>query len=227
MKFFRKIRFDLVGRKQTAKYLGYAVGEIVLVVIGILIALQINNWNEARKQAIEEEQFIAGIKNDLRQDRDYIELVIKIAEPRIEAYKRLNQELPELYDTDREALTQIFRNYFVSQRTFYPISGSFQSAISGNEINKYRNKDVTRAIIKLYNSTYARLLDNAELLDARWGYLTRKYSHERRTGEWRELNPEQISELLDDIHHHYIQLEWYVAILKDSLVEIDALLQEN
>ena len=48
-KFFRRIRFDFMEKNQTGKYLKYAVGEIVLVVIGILIALQINNWNEDRK----------------------------------------------------------------------------------------------------------------------------------------------------------------------------------
>jgi len=47
--FFRRIRKGLLGSGATSKYLVYAVGEIALVVIGILIALQINNWNEGRK----------------------------------------------------------------------------------------------------------------------------------------------------------------------------------
>jgi Family of unknown function (DUF6090) len=49
IKFFRKIRYDLLEKNKTGKYLKYAIGEIVLVVIGILIALSINNWNEAKK----------------------------------------------------------------------------------------------------------------------------------------------------------------------------------
>ena len=49
IKFFRKIRQNLLVENKTGKYLKYAIGEIVLVVIGILIALQINNWNENRK----------------------------------------------------------------------------------------------------------------------------------------------------------------------------------
>ena len=49
IKFFRKIRQDLLSKGKTGKYLKYAIGEIILVVIGILIALQINNWNEDRK----------------------------------------------------------------------------------------------------------------------------------------------------------------------------------
>ena len=50
IKFFRKIRYNLMEQNKTGKYLKYAIGEIVLVVIGILIALSINNWNENRKE---------------------------------------------------------------------------------------------------------------------------------------------------------------------------------
>jgi len=52
IKFFRKIRQNLLSEGKTGKYLKYAIGEIVLVVIGILIALSINNWNENRKSKI-------------------------------------------------------------------------------------------------------------------------------------------------------------------------------
>jgi Family of unknown function (DUF6090) len=49
LKFFRKIRYDLMEKNKTGRYLKYAIGEVVLVVIGILIAFQVNNWNENRK----------------------------------------------------------------------------------------------------------------------------------------------------------------------------------
>ncbi|MFT6795818.1 MAG: hypothetical protein ACJART_000956, partial [Maribacter sp.] len=49
IKFFRKIRQNLLSEGKTSKYFKYAIGEIILVVIGILIALQINNWNENQK----------------------------------------------------------------------------------------------------------------------------------------------------------------------------------
>ena len=49
IKFFRHIRKNLLVENKTSKYFKYAIGEIILVVIGILIALQINNWNESRK----------------------------------------------------------------------------------------------------------------------------------------------------------------------------------
>ena len=50
IKFFRKIRQNLLMENKTRKYFKYAIGEIVLVMIGILLALQINNWNEKRKE---------------------------------------------------------------------------------------------------------------------------------------------------------------------------------
>ena len=52
IKFFRKIRQNLLSENKFSKYLIYAIGEIILVVIGILIALQINNWNESEKNQV-------------------------------------------------------------------------------------------------------------------------------------------------------------------------------
>ena len=59
--FFRKIRKQLADDNKPLKYMRYAIGEIVLVVVGILIALSINNWNEARKV----KQFEYGILQDI------------------------------------------------------------------------------------------------------------------------------------------------------------------
>jgi hypothetical protein len=69
IKFFRKIRQRLLNENRFSKYLLYATGEIVLVVIGILIALQINNWNENKKQQKEVQNALMEIKNDLILDQ--------------------------------------------------------------------------------------------------------------------------------------------------------------
>ncbi len=68
IKFFRHIRKDLLEKNKTGKYLKYAIGEIILVVIGILIALQINNANENRKNSNKELEYLTNIKEEIKQD---------------------------------------------------------------------------------------------------------------------------------------------------------------
>ncbi len=65
VKFFRKIRQNLLMENKTGKYFKYAIGEIILVVIGILIALQINNWNKKRKINNEIESVFSLLEQEL------------------------------------------------------------------------------------------------------------------------------------------------------------------
>ncbi len=226
-KFFRKIRQNSISENKLTNYLKYAIGEIVLVVVGILIALQINNWNETRKQYRTEREFIASVKNDLKQDKAFIKLIIEQMEPRIEAFKILNRDLPDLYQNDKKALDSVFGIYFNSQRTFYPISGSYESAVSGNQLTTFRNRDLVQKVIKLYNSTYDRLIDNGRILDDRWAFISKKYSYERRTGHFREMDSVQLTQFLDDLFHHYIQMEWYLKQLKLTTAEINGIISEK
>ena len=69
IKFFRQIRYNLMKQNKTSQYFKYAIGEIVLVVIGILIALSINNWNEARKSSAFEEEILTQVKANLIKDK--------------------------------------------------------------------------------------------------------------------------------------------------------------
>lgn len=72
IKFFRQIRQTLIMENKTSKYFKYAIGEIVLVVIGILIALQINNWNELKKTSILETKILKELHSNILQDIDEI-----------------------------------------------------------------------------------------------------------------------------------------------------------
>ena len=68
IKFFRNIRKDLMEKNKTSKYLKYAIGEIVLVVIGILIALQINNWNQDRIEHKETKVLLSNLSLDIEEN---------------------------------------------------------------------------------------------------------------------------------------------------------------
>lgn len=227
LKFFRKIRYKLMSENKTGKYLKYAIGEIILVVIGILIALSINNWNESMKQNKAEKEFIISLKKDLTQDKEFINLIIKQSEEKDSIYQYLSKELYNLYDTNRPLLNSLLRDYFASNRTFYPIFGSFQSAVSGNEITKFKNKDLSNTVTKLYNSTYARIIDNGKSIDDRWFYLTRKYGQIRRTGEIPDMKPSELNEFLNDVYDYMYGVNYLKNNLINVKVEIDKLLTEN
>ncbi|MGB5263940.1 MAG: DUF6090 family protein, partial [Lutimonas sp.] len=74
--FFRKTRKKLANENRFVKYWRYAIGEIVLVVIGILIALQINNWNEDKKARATELYVLQEIFNNLNEDAVILDDII-------------------------------------------------------------------------------------------------------------------------------------------------------
>jgi hypothetical protein len=68
IRFFRNIRQKLAAENKVMAYMRYAIGEIMLVVIGILIELQVNNWNEIRKERLVEIKYLKNLKHDLQSD---------------------------------------------------------------------------------------------------------------------------------------------------------------
>jgi hypothetical protein len=74
-RIFRKIREEILLGSKTRRYLSYAVGELVLVVVGILIALQINNWNEERIEQREIADYAHALIKDLERDLAMIEVI--------------------------------------------------------------------------------------------------------------------------------------------------------
>ncbi len=104
IKFFRKIRQDLVSKGNTGKYLKYALGEIALVVIGILIALGINNWNQE--------------KNNVAQARKHLQTILL----------NLKDDVAQAEDLMRETQTTFeFTNTLLGQfKTLLPVDNNMQ-----------------------------------------------------------------------------------------------------
>ena len=111
IKFFRKIRKSLIEKNQMGKYFKYAIGEILLVVIGILIALQINNWNEERKLNLEQKKLISDISTEIKMNIETLEIQIKFQDSitrTTEAFlKKVNKE--NLTSTNQD-ITGYFKN---------------------------------------------------------------------------------------------------------------------
>jgi hypothetical protein len=75
IRFLRRIRQKLIIEGQLRKYSVYAIGEIFLVVIGMLIALQVNTWNEKRKQTNQIENYAKSLIQDLQKDVEMIKVI--------------------------------------------------------------------------------------------------------------------------------------------------------
>lgn len=92
IKFFRNIRQKALTDNRIGKYFTYAIGEIVLVVIGILIALQINNWKEEKRQEVSEKEFFDGLTKDLNRDSEVIKVTMNDIDRRLNSFDLLNNQ---------------------------------------------------------------------------------------------------------------------------------------
>lgn len=93
IKFFRNIRKSLINQGKTSKYLKYAIGEIILVVIGILIALQINNWNQEQKDHKIEITYLKEIQNSLQSNNNALQYGMDFQNEQLEQGKILLEHL--------------------------------------------------------------------------------------------------------------------------------------
>ena len=151
IKFFRKIRQNLLSEGKTGKYLKYAIGEIILVVIGILIALQINNWNEEKKN----QKLVSNILYDLMSDlkKDSIDLAhhVKYSEQELSKHN-LIIERARNKDATLDTLVFLGKNEF-QPHWVAPLnynSTTFQSIKSSGKL-EFLSDSIKKEIIVFYN----------------------------------------------------------------------------
>ena len=77
LKFFRRIRQKLLNEGSLRKYLVYAIGEIFLVMVGILLALQVNNWNEKRLEALQEKTTLSNLNTEFKENLKNLDSINK------------------------------------------------------------------------------------------------------------------------------------------------------
>ncbi|MDT0557218.1 DUF6090 family protein [Ichthyenterobacterium sp. W332] len=157
IKFFRKIRKNLLSENKFGKYFTYALGEIILVVIGILIALSINNWNEQQKMAKEEISLLKELKNSISQDIQQLNSLFMQGEEDIVSADILINWL------DSEVIyNDTLTNHFpIITRTgqskiFRPQNSTFR-VLESKGIDLISNDGLKNQILNLYNIEYSHL----------------------------------------------------------------------
>ena len=150
LKFFRKIRYKLMSENKISRYFKYAIGEIILVVIGILIALQINNWNEGTKEQNKETIYLKNLERDLTNQLDFIDDQISYETDFTNAASYLLSSFngKNFIKID----TSFFRNLTLlqSRKTFLINDPTYTDMLSSGNIDIIKNKNIKDKLIQYY-----------------------------------------------------------------------------
>lgn len=143
----------MIRDSRVSKYLLYAVGEIILVVIGILIALQINNWNQIKSEEAIEKTYMTNLLEDLQDDLVNYK---KFKNSNQEIYTLIDSIIPNLKDDNRkEKVSQLAywcRMVTIKWHNLYTVERTFEQMKSSGHLRLIKNNDVANAISNYYNS---------------------------------------------------------------------------
>ena len=148
----------MIDGNQFLKYSRYAIGEIVLVVIGILIALQINTWNEKNQMKTEEQQALKNLDIDFERNKADLQELIH------ESNKSLNSSLTILNYTgdknnrllEKEFDSLLLDVYFINQ--FYAVNGSLDDLLNSGKLSIIQNPEL-RKKLSVWKSSLIEMRD--------------------------------------------------------------------
>ena len=148
-RFFRIIRQKLIESKKIKSYFLYAIGEIILVVIGIFIAIQLNNLNEDRKLKDKEKIYYCKLLEDVRQDALEVDRLIAATEKRIH-HSNVFLGLLQEDELDAEKIAQeMFNSVSFVTFTFRPSTASFEDIKSSGNLGVL-DEDIKKQLIEFY-----------------------------------------------------------------------------
>ncbi len=153
IKFFRRIRQKLLSENKFSKYLIYALGEIILVVIGILIALQLNIWKTATEDNNKVMKYMEGLNSELYQDYQRMDTLYAFFSTKTNSMQRLLDLNDQNMDLSNDALGEMFNSVLIYKK-FSNKKSTYLSLINDGFINKVNNEALVNEIIKYYESPY-------------------------------------------------------------------------
>ena len=154
IKFFRKIRQKMLTENKFSKYLIYAIGEIILVVIGILIALSINNWNENKKASLKEATNLKSIKSELESSLQEI----RTDYDRISRYKQSTLNIYKYIQEKPAVVDSMYLDFYNSIQfsMFFPKTSTYETFKSGN-LDLIKSDSLRVLIIDIYEAGFVRI----------------------------------------------------------------------
>ena len=189
IKIFRKIRQKFLDKNNIGKYIFYAIGEILLVVIGILIALQVNNWNqkkiETKKEAFHLENILANLQDDL--DNQIIPCMQK-TERQIDGFNLLNTGLYENDNISNDSIRKLFFQ-FLAQWDLVLNTVAFEN-LKSTGMDVISNDSIKIALLTLYGHNYEHVKNLQEYYDKTHYDRVSTWFHDNNIEMWEKLTNE-------------------------------------
>ncbi len=220
----RKIRRELLANGRLRHYIPYAIGEIILVVIGILIALQINNLNERRIRRHQEADIYRSISQQVSEDRRELEEVIGFNRFLSQTHRRAN-EIISAKDTGKTDSLAILAMLLSQFSDFQRNARLYENLALSGQLVLLENPEVPRALQRL-EMTYTQL---NKLEDLHWDVIMNELSPELRSAvNYNTLKAARAERLYSLELQNVVVESIYLTQGKDSiyrraLLEIDSL----
>jgi len=197
--FFRKLRQKLLQQNRVTKYLAYALGEIILVTIGILIALQVNNWNENLKTRSFEQEILTLIDQNLSRDSVLIAVELQNA---IQANQKIDSILHQVDEGIFNEKLNLLMGKVVTFERFKSQSSGFE-VLKSRGIDAISDKNLQVDLITYYDETlfklYQALLDVENFFNNDWIPVIKK---EFKDFDYRvRMEPKNQKEFFENPNH--------------------------
>ncbi|MFH4966578.1 DUF6090 family protein [Gaetbulibacter sp. M240] len=205
IKFFRKIKQNSLLEHKTGKYLKYAIGEIILVVIGILIALSINNWNDNQKNAESELNYYQRILDDFEMDKQLISESLEKANKRIIISKELLLEL----DSGTKTKNFLLNKFLVAIRgdIFVVRNVTFKDLISSGNLKLLNDITIKNSLIQYYSELENKQAQMQQNRDENLKKIFELFNSSIEFGGIQEL--EYVNQILGpEVLHTLKQVDW-------------------
>lgn len=145
--FFRKTRKKLADNNQVLKYSRYAIGEIVLVVIGILIALQINNWNEDKKTDRSRLAYLSNLQDEFTYNKEELQRVMKLNERNANSALSLTGHMGKsTTPLSEEACGELIAKSLIAEVQYRPSDGALDEILSSGKLSVFKTEALKMAL---------------------------------------------------------------------------------
>lgn len=229
IKFFRRIRQKLIAENRFTKYLLYALGEIILVVIGILIALQINNWNEFKKERKQERKVLTELLSSLESNHSRM-----LADSILRNKWNKSSKIIINHFENKNEYSDTLNKHFQDARkpgTNLALSYAGYESLKNVGYNIISSDTLRKSIIELFELTHKSMLEEMEYFESfqpeRQAQLDRLFSYE--TAQFNPNDPFNVP-ISPNNYEKLEEDEIYLPIIKSVTIQrnmISILLYNN